>query len=59
MERKANSYHQKPHELPHNLVLKILGNEQLLSTLFAWVFIEFLMILEIVDLNSQLVDLSL
>ena len=58
-KRKANSYHQKPHKLLHNLVLKILGNEQLLSTLFTRVFIEFLIILELVDLNSELVDLSL
>ena len=38
------------HELPSNLGLMILGNEELLR-LFTWVFID-LMILEIVDLNS-------
>ena len=34
----------------------ILGNEELLR-LFTWVFID-LKILELVDLNSQLVDLN-
>ena len=51
-KRKTKNYHQKPHELPNNLGLKILGNEELLSTLFTSVFIEFLMILELVDSNS-------
>ena len=31
---KTKNYHQKPQELPNNLGLMILGNEELLSTLF-------------------------
>ena len=34
----------------------ILENEELLSILFTWMFNEFLMILELVDSNSSLVD---
>ena len=51
-KRKTKNYPQKPHELPNNLRLIILGKEELLSTLFTWVFIEFLMIRELVDSNS-------
>ena len=51
-KHKTKSYDQEPHELPNNLGLMILGNEELSSTLFTWVFIEFLMILELVDSNS-------
>ena len=33
-KRKTKNYHQKPHEQPNSLGLMILGNEELLSTLF-------------------------
>ena len=45
-----NCTYELPHELPNNLGLKILGNEELVK-LFTWVFTD-LMILKLVDLNS-------
>ena len=46
--------YELPHELPSNLGLMILGNKEFLR-LFTWVFVD-LMILELIDLNSKLVN---
>ena len=47
--------YELPQELPNDLTLRILENEKILR-LFTWAFVDE-MIIELVDLNSLLVDL--